>query len=384
MGSIALGAAVAAVVLTACLGAVVDTTGATERAELTAEEQQRTIAALRPPKRDRPLIAILADNAGTETTDFLVPYGVLAESNLADVIAVAPEATPIQLMPALIVSPQQTTAEFDDLHPEGADYVIVPAMHRKDSPRVLDWIRAQSASGAIIVGICSGAMVVAETGLLAHRSATTHWFDVDSLERNNPTLTRVDDRRYVVDHGFVTTTGVTASVPVSLALVEAIGGRGEAAALARRLGAGGDWSAHHDSAAFRLSWHSVGLAVGNWFSFWRHERIGIRVAPGVDEIALAFTADAYSRTYQSKAAAIAETVGSLQTKRGLTLIPEYVGETTEMDYFAPLSRTTRPIHALDAVLDDIGVRYGANVASFVALQLEYSPSEKRLVDEGRE
>jgi transcriptional regulator GlxA family with amidase domain len=36
----------------------------------------------------------------------------------------------------------------------------------------------------------------------------------------------VRDRRYVVDHGVATSTGVSASIPVSLAMVEAIGGRG--------------------------------------------------------------------------------------------------------------------------------------------------------------
>jgi len=303
----------------------------------------------------------------------------LTESNLADVIAVAPEAGPIQLMPALTIAPQQTTAAFDRLHPDGADYVIVPAMHRTGHPAVLDWIRAQSATGAIVVGICSGAMVIAETGLLADHSATTHWFDIDALERNNPTLTRVDDRRYVVDRGIVTTTGVSASVPISLALVEGIGGTTAATALARRLGLDGDWSAAHDSAAFALSWRSVRLAVGNWLSFWRHEIIGIEVGSGVDEIALAFTADAYSRTYMSKAVAVAEVPGTIRTKRGLELIPDYVGDAPMIDHVAPMPAGIQPVRALDLVLDQIESRYGEDVATFVALQLEY-PMRNRPIE----
>ena len=70
-------------ILAACNGDGLDTKHTVERAKPGVEEHERNILALRPPKRVRPLIAVLADNAGTETTDFLVPYGVLSESNLA-------------------------------------------------------------------------------------------------------------------------------------------------------------------------------------------------------------------------------------------------------------------------------------------------------------
>jgi putative intracellular protease/amidase len=371
IGLLVMVAAVAIALLISCSRGAVSAPSAAERAGPGVEEQKRTISALRPPKRDRPLIAILGDNAGTETTDFLVPFGVLTESNVADVIAVAPEMGPIQLMPALAVQPQRTTASFDALYPEGADYVIVPAMHRTDTPGVLNWIRAQSATGAIIVGICSGALVVAEAGLLVDRSATTHWFDIDSLERNNPSLTRVDDRRYVVDRGIATTTGVSASVPMSLALVEAIAGTSTALRLARRLGADEDWSARHESAAFQLSWRTAGLAAANWVSFWRHERIGMRVGPGVDEIALAFIADAYSRTYRSKAVTVTAAAGPVISKRGLVLLPDYSGDAVKVDQFVTVAADARPVEALENALDGIRKRYGDGVAYFVALQLEY-------------
>ncbi|MFK7894700.1 MAG: DJ-1/PfpI family protein [Myxococcota bacterium] len=342
-----------------------------------AEEQERTINALRPPKRERPLIAALGDNAGTETTDFLVPFSVLTESNVADVIAVAPRSEPIQLMPALRVQPQQTTAAFDALYPKGADYVIVPAMHHTDTKAVLDWIRAQFAGGAIIVSVCSGAKVVAEAGLLEGRAGTTHWFDVDSLERDNPTLQRVNDRRYVVDRGVVTTTGVTASVPISLALVEAIAGRPAAQSLARRLGASEDWSARHTSSDFQLNWRIAGRAAINWLAFWNHERIGIQVEPGFDSVALAFSADAYSRTFKSKVETVARFAGPILSKRGLLLLPDSTEETAQVDRFISIGADILPAAALDIALKGIQTDYGDRVASFVALQLEYSRSKRR-------
>ncbi len=48
------------------------------------------------------------------------------------------------LMPALNVRPQMSLTSFDAAWLDGADYVMVPAMHRDDDPVILDWIRAQS------------------------------------------------------------------------------------------------------------------------------------------------------------------------------------------------------------------------------------------------
>jgi hypothetical protein len=49
------------------------------------EEAEATIAALKPPKRQRPLIAIIGINHATEATDYLMPYGILRRADIADV-----------------------------------------------------------------------------------------------------------------------------------------------------------------------------------------------------------------------------------------------------------------------------------------------------------
>lgn len=95
-------------------------TGYQHRADA-KREAGATLAALKPPKRRRPQIA-------TETTDYLTPYGILRRSDVADVALLATESGPVKLYPALKVKPQATVAEFDAKYPDGADYVIVPAM----------------------------------------------------------------------------------------------------------------------------------------------------------------------------------------------------------------------------------------------------------------
>ena len=139
------------------------------------EEADAMLTALKPPKRQRPLIAIVGINDATEVTDYLMPYGILRRADVADVVALATEPGPVTLYPALTVEPQATVAEFDAQHPEGADYVIVPAMSRDDDPAILGWLRSQAVKRATIIGVCAGAKVVGEAGLLDGKRATTHW-----------------------------------------------------------------------------------------------------------------------------------------------------------------------------------------------------------------
>jgi transcriptional regulator GlxA family with amidase domain len=173
-------------------------------------------------------------------------------------------------MPALKIEPQATLAEFDARFPHGADYVIVPAVHEPDDATLVDWVRAQAHKGAVVVGVCDGVWVVANAGLLDGHRATGHWYSLNHLEHKFPSTRWVKNRRFVADHSVVTTTGVTASIPASLALVEAIAGRDRATEVARELGAG-YWSAAHNSNDFALNYRYVLTAAHNELSFWSHE-----------------------------------------------------------------------------------------------------------------
>jgi putative intracellular protease/amidase len=334
------------------------------------EEAGATIAALRPPKRPRPLVAVVGANGGTETTDYLMPYGILRRADVADVVALGMGPGPVALYPALKAEPQATAAEFDARHPEGADYVVVPAMRRDDDPAVLDWIRSQAAKGAIVVGVCAGAKIVAGAGLLDGKRATTHWWYLDELRERHPAIRYVADRRLVVDRGAATTTGISASMPMALALVEAIAGRDKAGAVARDLGLA-HWDARHDSGAFKFTRPFALTAIRNTLAFWSHEQLGLELAPGVDEVSLALVADAWSRTYRSRAVTFAATAGAQRTRGGIGILPDQVAAGWPAERLLPGVGSRKPADALDQALQGIATRYGMRTADFVAMQLEY-------------
>jgi putative intracellular protease/amidase len=332
-------------------------------------EADATIAALKPPKRARPLIAVVGINGGTETTDYLMPLGILRRADAADVVALATEAGRLTLYPALTVEPDATVVDFDRQHPDGADYVIVPAMHRDDDPAVLQWIRGQAAKGAIVIGVCAGAKIVARAGLLDGKRATTHWHYLKGLRDTHPTMRYVADRRLVVDRGVATTTGITASMPMMLTLIEAIAGRERAEAVGRDLGVA-QWNARHDSGAFRFTRAFATTALANTLAFWRWEQLGIELTAGVDEVSLALVADAWSRTYRSRAMTFAGSAVAQQTRSGIRIVPDQVAADWPTERRLPAIGDAAAT-ALDDALRAIAARYGGGTADFVAMQLEY-------------
>jgi putative intracellular protease/amidase len=333
-----------------------------------AAEHARIIENLRPPRRSRPLVAIVALNDATETTDLLMPAGILRRADVADVRLVATEGGPIRLYPVLRITADATIADFDKAHPEGADYVIVPAMSRDDDTRVLEWLRTQSGKGAVIVAVCAGAKVVAAAGLLDGKRATTHWYYANGLRKRHPEVRFVPDRRIVTDDGVATTTGISASMPMMLTLIEAIAGRERAEAVASELGLA-SWDAAHASAAFRLTRPFATTALTNRGRFWRREELIATLEPGMDEVTLALMADAWSRTYRSAAVSVA--AGPVVTANGITVLPDRSVAPAGVAPRLPVFPGEPPAVALDLTLDAIGQRYGPRTAGVVAMQLEY-------------
>jgi transcriptional regulator GlxA family with amidase domain len=333
-------------------------------------EADAILDALRPTKRPRPVIAIIGINAGTETTDYLMPAGILRRANIADVVPLATGPGPVKLDPALTVEPQATVAEFDATYPDGADYVIVPRMSPDDDPIVVAWLKRQSAKGATVIGVCVGAKVVAAAGLLDGKRATTHWYFVKELLEEHPTVRYVPDRRMVVDGKVATTTGISASMPFALTLIEAIAGPETAESVARDLGVT-RWDARHESDEFRFTRPFALTALLNTAAFWNREQLGLELSPGVDEVSLALVADAWSRTSRSHAVTFASTAGPTTSRSGIRIVPDQVAASWPDAHRLPSIDGRSAASALDEALQSMSARYGQRTADFVAMQLEY-------------
>ena len=146
------------------------------------------------------MVAVIGINDATETTDYLMPTGILRRADVADVMMLATGRVRCSSTPRS-GSSRTRPSRRSTAHPEGADYVIVPAMSRDDDPAAIAWLRNQAEKGATIIGICAGAKVVAAAGLLDGKRATTHWYYLDELLDEPPTIQYVADRRRMVAVG---------------------------------------------------------------------------------------------------------------------------------------------------------------------------------------
>lgn len=100
---------------------------------------------------------------------------------------------------------------------------------------LLDWLRQQHRNGAILGGVCVGSILMAESGLLDGRSATTHWTSVQSFAARYPAIQLEADKPIVDDGDLITTAGLMAWSELGLRLVDRLMGPGIAAATARFL-----------------------------------------------------------------------------------------------------------------------------------------------------
>ena len=109
------------------------------------------------------------------------------------------------------------------------------ARRRRLDPVFLEWLREHSQKARRFGSVCTGALVLAEAGLLDGRRATTHWNWCRDLARDYPQV-RVDpDPIYVRDGNCYTSAGVTAGIDLALALVEEDLGSSLALEVARML-----------------------------------------------------------------------------------------------------------------------------------------------------
>lgn len=137
-----------------------------------------------------------------------------------------------------------TTAGFHIEAPHGldelsnADVVIVPSWRdagERPPEAILKALANAKRRGAKIVGLCLGAFVLAEAGLLDGRPATTHWHWAPLFKRRYPQVTLNPDVLYIDDGDVVTSAGTAAGIDCCLHLVRTAFGAEIANRIARRL-----------------------------------------------------------------------------------------------------------------------------------------------------
>jgi transcriptional regulator GlxA family with amidase domain len=140
--------------------------------------------------------------------------------------------------------PLRTSAGFEIVARHGlaplakADIVIVPSWRdpaERPPAALLQALVKAHRRGAVVVGLCIGAFVLAEAGLLAQRRATTHWACADDFAARFPEVRLDPDVLYVEDGGLVTSAGTAAGIDCCLHLLRSRHGSEAANRVARRL-----------------------------------------------------------------------------------------------------------------------------------------------------
>lgn len=179
---------------------------------------------------------------GVQMLDVAGPLDVFAEANVQARVAaymtrvVALQAGPLASSSGLRVLPDLTIADvrpgtFDTLLVAGAPHLAEVAVN----PVLSAWLGEQAPTARRFGSVCSGALPLAESGLLEGRRVTTHWAVADTLAKLFPGIRVEVDALHVRDGPVRTAAGVTAGLDLALALVEEDLGRDIAKRVASQL-----------------------------------------------------------------------------------------------------------------------------------------------------
>lgn len=105
--------------------------------------------------------------------------------------------------------------------------IIIPSLSFGDYPLLIkknhelsEWIKVQYKKGAEIASICSGAFLLAASGLLNNKSCSTHWMVEDTFREMFPDVRMVTDKILTDEHGLYTNGGAFSFLNLVLYLVE--------------------------------------------------------------------------------------------------------------------------------------------------------------------
>lgn len=176
-----------------------------------------------------------------EVLDFAGPFEVFAvtedesKEKLFQVKTISETGNPISARNGLKVIPDY---KFED-EPE-FEILLIPGGYGAEeieihNPTVIEWIQRQQKQVKTLASICTGALLLAEAGLLNHKKATTHWMDLDRLEKDYPQVEVVRGVKYVDEGDLLTSGGISAGINLSFHLVKRLFGSETAKRTAKRM-----------------------------------------------------------------------------------------------------------------------------------------------------
>lgn len=164
-----------------------------------------------------------------EVLDFAGPFEVfsLAENDTSDkyfnVITISEHQAPISARNGLQVIPSYSFSNHPNI-----DILVIPGGYGAekieiDNLVVINWIATLAKLVELTLSVCTGALLLAEAGVLKDKSATTHWMDLDNLA-SYPDVTVIHKTRFVdasdSNTMLITSAGISAGIHASLYCIE--------------------------------------------------------------------------------------------------------------------------------------------------------------------
>ncbi len=162
-----------------------------------------------------------------EELDFVGPWEVFTVSAMirsngslpeGRVFTVAETAEPVRCNKGMRVLPDHTLESVPK-----PDVVLVPGgMGTRvtvENQAIIQWIKDVAEGAKWTTSVCTGALLLAEAGLLEDKQATTHWGFIEGLRNHGKTGEVKENIRYVRCGNIVTAAGVSAGIDMALWLV---------------------------------------------------------------------------------------------------------------------------------------------------------------------
>ncbi|MFH9296984.1 GlxA family transcriptional regulator [Streptomyces sp. NPDC017520] len=185
--------------------------------------------------QQRTVLVVLFD--GIQSLDVTGPVEVFAGASRAPGVSyglwtASLDGGPVRSTSGLTLMPDSSLADAPEPHT-----LLVPGGHgtRGAHPELTGWLREHAPRAERLVSVCTGALLLAEAGLLDGHRVTTHWNYCEQLARDYPAVHVDPEPIFVRDGRLATSAGVTAGIDLALALVEEDHGRDLALDIARHL-----------------------------------------------------------------------------------------------------------------------------------------------------